>query len=130
MNAIQPFAKHRSFQVSQDVLSLEKITAITLYYLKYQRPMKMTANTTGIAHSIVLVVVHEICQFFKWKHWSANYEVSYIQAWSYWCYWQFSTKTWISVVLMVPHTNQTTTWLFFFQDEPYNQLSVMHVENL
>lgn len=56
----------------------------------------MTANTFGIAHSIVRVVVHEICQFFKWKHWSANYEVSYIQAWSYWCYWQFSTKTWIS----------------------------------
>ena len=43
VNAVRPFTKYRSFQVSLDVLSLEKMTAITLYYLKYQGSMKMTA---------------------------------------------------------------------------------------
>ena len=49
VDAIRPFAKLHSSKVCQDVLSLEKRIAITLYYLKDHGFMKMTANTFGIA---------------------------------------------------------------------------------
>ena len=66
VDAIRPFAKLRSSKVCQDVLSLEKRIAMTLYYLKDQGSMKMTANTFGIAR----------CSWnmpnIKWKHWSKN----------------------------------------------------------
>ena len=43
------------------MISLEKRVAITLYYLKDQGSMKMTANTFGIARCTVGQVIHEIC---------------------------------------------------------------------
>ena len=65
MDAIRPFGKLRLPKVRQDVLSLEKRIVITLYYLKDQVPMKMTANTFGIARCTVESVVHEIYQILN-----------------------------------------------------------------
>ena len=58
---LRPYAKERSTRVRQDVISFEKRVAITLYYLKDQGSMKMTANTFGIARCTVGQVVYEIC---------------------------------------------------------------------
>ena len=65
MDAIRPFGKLHLPKVRQDVLSLEKRIVITLYYLKDQVPMKMTANTFGIARCTVESVVHEIYQILS-----------------------------------------------------------------
>ena len=59
---IEPFTYERSNKVRQDVISLEKRVAITLYYLKDQGSMKMTANAFGIARCTVGQVIHEICE--------------------------------------------------------------------
>ena len=67
VDAIRTFAKLCSSKVRQDELEkkLEKRIAITLYYLKDQGSMKMTANTFGIARCTVGAVVHEICQILS-----------------------------------------------------------------
>ena len=51
----------RPYQVRTDVISLEKRVAITLYYLKDQGSMRLTANAFGIARCTVGQVVYEIC---------------------------------------------------------------------
>ena len=58
---IRPHVKERSSQVRQDVINVEKRVAVTLYYLKDQGSMKMTASTFGIARCTVGQIVHEIC---------------------------------------------------------------------
>ena len=44
-----------------DVLSVEKQLAITLYFLKDQGSLTMTANAFGVAHCTVSVVVRKVC---------------------------------------------------------------------
>lgn len=45
-----------------DVLSVEKQLALTLYFLKDQGSLMMTANTFGIAVSTVSVIVRKVCE--------------------------------------------------------------------
>ena len=45
---IKPFAVERSTRVRKDTIDLPKRVAITLYYLKDQGSMQMTANTFGV----------------------------------------------------------------------------------
>ena len=59
---IRPFYKEKSSKVCNDVISLEKRIAITLYYLKDQGSMTITANTFGVARCSVGKVLHEICK--------------------------------------------------------------------
>ena len=61
VDAIKPFAKRRSTRVRKDVISLDKRLTLTLYYLKDQGSMQMTANAFGVARCTVGVVVKEIC---------------------------------------------------------------------
>ena len=65
VDLIRPFAKIRSTRVRKDVISLEKRVAVTLYYLKDQGSMQMTANAFGIARCTVGVVVKEICDILS-----------------------------------------------------------------
>ena len=58
---IRPHVKERSSQVRQDVINVEKRVAVTLYYLKDQGSMKLTANSFGIARCTVGEIVQEIC---------------------------------------------------------------------
>lgn len=44
-----------------DVLSVEKQLAMTLYYLKDQGSMRMTANTFGVAICTLSVVLRKVC---------------------------------------------------------------------
>ena len=60
-NLLRPFAREGSTNACHDSLSLEKRLAITLYYLKDQASMKMTANSFGIARCTVGRVVEDIC---------------------------------------------------------------------
>ena len=62
ISMLKPYAKERSTKIRKDVISFEKRVAITLYYLKDQGSMKMTANTFGIARCTVGQVVYEICE--------------------------------------------------------------------
>ena len=62
VDLIRPFYTERSSRIRNDVISLEKRIAVTLYYLKDQGSMTMTANTFGIARCTVGQVVHEICK--------------------------------------------------------------------
>ena len=64
---IRPHSKVRSSKIRRDVLSLEKRVAVTLYYLKDQGSMKMTANVFGIARCTVGQVVQEICTILTKK---------------------------------------------------------------
>ena len=57
---IRPYAKERSCRVRNDIISLEKRLAITLYYLKDLGSMTMTANVFGIARCTVGQVIKEI----------------------------------------------------------------------
>ena len=61
VDLIRPFAKVRSSKVRQDVLSIEKRVAITIYYLKDQGSMQITANAFGTASCTVGQIVQEIC---------------------------------------------------------------------
>ena len=58
---IWPHVKERSSQVRQDVINVEKRVAVTLYYLKDQGSMKLTANSFGIACCTVGQIMQEIC---------------------------------------------------------------------
>ena len=62
VDLIRPFYTERSSRIRNDVISLEKRIAVTLYYLKDQGSMTMTANTFGITRCTVGQVVHEICK--------------------------------------------------------------------
>ena len=62
---IRPYARERSSKVRKDVITLEKRLAITLYYLKDQGSMKMTANVFGVAQCTVGQVVHEMCKILS-----------------------------------------------------------------
>ena len=59
---IRPYAKVCSSVVRSDILSLEKKLAVTLYYLKDQGSLIMTANTFGIAKCTASKSIHEICE--------------------------------------------------------------------
>lgn len=58
---LRPYLQPGRSPQGQDVLSVEKQLGITLYYLKDQRSLVMTANTFGVALCTVSVVVHEVC---------------------------------------------------------------------
>ena len=61
VETIRPYRPEKSNQVRTDVISLEKRVAITLYYLKDQGSMRLTANAFGIARCTVGQGVYEIC---------------------------------------------------------------------
>ena len=61
VNLLRPFAREGSTKVRRDSLSLDKRLAITLYYLKDQGLMEMTANSFVIARCTIGRVVEEIC---------------------------------------------------------------------
>ena len=58
VSLIRPHVKQRSSKVRKDVISVEKRLEITLYYLKDQGSMKMTANTFGVARCILGQMVY------------------------------------------------------------------------
>ena len=57
----------RSTRVRKDTIDLPKRVAITLYYLKDQGSMQMTANTFGVARCTVGQIVKVICTILS-KH--------------------------------------------------------------
>ena len=57
----------QSVKIRKDVISLEKHVAITLYYLKDQGSMRMTANSFGIARNTVGGIIREICSILAHK---------------------------------------------------------------
>ena len=61
VNLIRPFAREESYAVRSDTLSLEKKVAMTLYFLKDQGSLRLTANAFGCAKSTLSLVIHEIC---------------------------------------------------------------------
>ena len=67
VDLIKPFAVERSTRVRKDTIDLSKRVAITLYYLKDQGSMQMTANTFGVARCTVGQIVKEICTILS-KH--------------------------------------------------------------
>lgn len=67
VNMLRPFANDGSTKVRKDSLTLAKKVAITLYYLKDQGSMKMTANSFGIARCTVGCVIQEICNLISEK---------------------------------------------------------------
>ena len=58
---IRPHVQARSSKIRKDVISVEKRVAVTLYYLKDQGSMRMTANSFGIARNTVGGIIREIC---------------------------------------------------------------------
>lgn len=58
---LRPYLQPGRSPRGQDVLSVEKQLGITLYYLKDQGSLVMTANTFGVALCTVSVVIHEVC---------------------------------------------------------------------
>ena len=61
VDMIKPHAKKRSNKVRQDIISLKKRVAMTLYYLKDQGSLRMTSNLFGVEKSTLSVVLKEIC---------------------------------------------------------------------
>ena len=59
VNLLRHFAREGTTKVCHDSLSLKKRLAITLYYLKDQDSMKLTANSFGIARYLTGRVVEE-----------------------------------------------------------------------
>ena len=58
-----------------DVLSVEKQLAMTLYYLKDQGSLRMTANSFGVAICTLSVVLRKVC---TWNWWQGLYKVIFI----------------------------------------------------
>ena len=58
---LRPFLQPGRSPRGLDVLSVEKQLAITLYFLKDQGSLTMTANAFGVAHCTVSVVVRKVC---------------------------------------------------------------------
>ncbi len=56
-----------------DVLSVEKQLAMTLYYLKDQGSLRMTANTFGVAVCTLSVVLRKVCTWKRGKVYKSNY---------------------------------------------------------
>ena len=50
-----------------DVLSVEKQLAMTLYYLKDQGSLRMTANSFGVAICTLSVVLRKVCTWNWWQ---------------------------------------------------------------
>ena len=60
-NEVKPFLELSRGPHRDDVFSVEKQLAMTLYYLRDQGSILMTANAFGVALCTVSVVVHIIC---------------------------------------------------------------------
>lgn len=58
---IRPFVEPTRSPRGDDVLSVQKQLAMTLYYLKDQGSINMTANTFGVAMCTVSMVVRKVC---------------------------------------------------------------------
>ena len=58
---LRPFLEPGQSPRGLDVLSVEKQLAMTLYFLKDQGSLIMTANAFGVAHCTVSVVVRKVC---------------------------------------------------------------------
>ena len=60
-NEVKPFLELSRGPHRDDVLSVEKQLAMTLYYLRDQGSILMTANAFGVALCTVSVVVRIVC---------------------------------------------------------------------
>ena len=60
-NDLQPYLRSRRGSRGKDMLSVEKQLALTLYYLKDQGSLAMTANSFSVALCSVSVVVQKVC---------------------------------------------------------------------
>ena len=58
---VRPYLEPRRGPRGDDVLSVEKQLAMTLYYLKDQGSFIMTANAFGVALCFVSIVVRKVC---------------------------------------------------------------------
>ena len=61
VDEIRPYLQPGRSPRGLDVLSVEKQLALTLYFLKDQGSLSMTANAFGIAHCTVSVIVRKVC---------------------------------------------------------------------
>lgn len=61
VNEVRPFLEPRRGPREDDVLSVEKQLAMTLYYLKDQGSILMTRNAFRVALCTVSVVVRKVC---------------------------------------------------------------------
>ena len=51
----------QSSKIRMDVIPVENHVAVTLYYLKDQRSMRMTTNSFGITRNTVGEIICKIC---------------------------------------------------------------------
>ena len=58
---LRPYLQPNRSPRGLDVLSVEKQLGITLYYLKDQGSLMMTANSFGVALCRASVIVHKVC---------------------------------------------------------------------
>ena len=58
---LRPYLQPERSPRGEDVLSVEKQLALTLYFLKDQGSLSMTANTFGVAINTVSTVVRKVC---------------------------------------------------------------------
>lgn len=64
---VRPFLKPSHGPCGDDVLSVEKQLVMTLYYLKDQGSIVMTANAFGVALCTVSIIVHKVCHVLTKK---------------------------------------------------------------
>ena len=62
VNKLRPYLSPDSESFIKDTISIEKKVAMTLYYLKDQGSLRMTANVFGIAKSTLSVTPHRVCK--------------------------------------------------------------------
>lgn len=60
-NELHPHIEPRRSPRGHDVLTVEKQLALTLYFLKDQGSLSITANTFGVAVNTVSAVVRKVC---------------------------------------------------------------------
>lgn len=59
---LRPFISAHPRSPNHTALTAEKNLALTLYYLKDMGSLSMTANSFGVARSLVPVIVGEVCK--------------------------------------------------------------------
>ena len=65
LELIKPYAAKRSKRARQDVITINKRIAMTLYYLKDQGHFGMTANLFGCSIASVSKAVKEVCRILS-----------------------------------------------------------------
>ena len=61
VDKLQPYLSPDSESFRKDTIPLEKKIGMTIYYLKDQGSLRMTANLFGIANSTLSVTIHRVC---------------------------------------------------------------------